>query len=56
MPGSDVFPAELLGHGLAACVVIAILLLIERASIEAGAVAFAVALVVLGLLSRGFRG
>ena len=41
---------------LAICVVIALLLLSQRLSIEAGAAAFAVALVVLGLLSRGFRG
>ncbi|MGO9178479.1 MAG: hypothetical protein ACLQBX_17880 [Candidatus Limnocylindrales bacterium] len=40
---------------LAACVVIAVLLLSQRVSIEAGVAAFAVALVVLGLLSRGFR-
>jgi multisubunit Na+/H+ antiporter MnhE subunit len=40
---------------LALCVVIALLLLTESVSIEAGAVGFAVALVVLGLASRGFR-
>jgi len=41
---------------LAVCVVIALLLLTQHVSIEAGAAGFAVALVILGLLSRGFRG
>ncbi|MGO9177841.1 MAG: hypothetical protein ACLQHS_01005 [Candidatus Limnocylindrales bacterium] len=40
---------------LAVCVVLAFLLLSQRVSIEAGAAAFAVALVILGLPSRGFR-
>jgi multisubunit Na+/H+ antiporter MnhE subunit len=40
---------------LAACVLIALLLLTESVSTEEGAAGFAVALVVLGLASRGFR-
>ena len=40
---------------LAVCVVIALLLLRQHLSIAAGSAAFAVALVVLGVASRGFR-